>query len=78
MSKLLLDGSYLGEVERMHKELKNLRLTVRASLLKENDNMEEDEWREKVYSLNTLLEAYRSMALSEEPSDEEDVDDDFY
>lgn len=51
LTKLNLDGSYLGEAERMHKSLKHLRLAVRASLLKENDNMEEDEWREKVNNL---------------------------
>lgn len=75
MTRLMLDGCYLGEVERMHKGLKNLKLSVRANLLKENDNMEEDEWREKVHQLQNLVEAYRSMALSEEPSDDEEEDD---
>lgn len=75
MTRLMLDGSYLGEVERMHKALKNLKLSVRANLLKENDNMDEDEWRDKVHQLHNLVEAYRSMALSEEPSDEEDEED---
>ena len=74
----MLDGSYLGEVERMYKDLKRLKLSVRANLLKENDNMEEDEWREKVNQLLTLVEAYRSMALSEEPSDDDDGSDEDY
>ena len=32
--------------------------------------MEDDEWREKVYSLSNLVEAYKQIALSEEPSDD--------
>lgn len=78
LTRLMLDGCYLGEVERMYKSLKFLKMSVRANLLKENDNMEEDDWREKVNSLLTLLEAYKSMALSEEPSDDEEDDEDFY
>ena len=78
LTRLMLDGCYLGEVERMYKGLKHLKLAVRANLLKENDNMEEDEWREKVNQLLTLVEAYRSMALSEEPSDDEDEEEDDY
>merc|ERR1712147_492304 len=66
LTRLMLDGSYLGEVERMHKALKHITLAVRANLLKENDHMEEDEWREKVNQLHVLCEAYRSMALSDE------------
>ena len=38
----------------------------------------EDEWREKVNQLLTLVEAYRSMALSEEPSDDDDGSDEDY
>jgi len=78
LTRLMLDGSYVGEVERMHKALKHVKLAVRANLLKENDHMEEDEWREKVNQLQVLCEAYRSMALSEEPSDGDESGDDDY
>lgn len=50
--KLLFDGSYLGHFESMHKKLKCINAKVRQALLRENDNMEEDEWRDKVENLN--------------------------
>jgi len=47
-------------------------MKTRASLLKENDNMEHDEWKEKVNQLEILCENYRLLALSEEPSSSSD------
>jgi len=35
---------------------------TKAQLLKENDNMEEDEWREKVYGLKELVEEYKQIS----------------
>ena len=38
--------------------------------------MEEDEWRDKVNVLSTICEDYRSIALGDEPyDDEEDAGD---
>lgn len=72
LTKLLLDGSYLGYCEKIYKNLKCLSMKTRASLLKENDNMEHDEWKEKVNQLEILCENYRLLALSEEPSSSSD------
>ena len=44
----MLDGRYLQHVEGCYKKLKNISAVTRFNLLRENDNMEEDEWRHKV------------------------------
>ena len=36
--------------------------------------MEEDEWREKVNTLEEMVEGYKSIAMNDEPSDSEDSD----
>lgn len=71
LSKLSVDGQYLGHVEGVYKNLRNLDLRTRQQLLKNNDNMEEEEYRDKVESLKNLLEAYKMIALGDEPSDED-------
>jgi hypothetical protein len=53
-------------------KLKNIGSKTRYNLLRENNNMEEDEWREKVHNLKNLTEKYKALALSEEPSEESD------
>lgn len=47
-------------------------------MLRENDNMEEDEWREKVNTLEEMVEGYKSIAMNDEPSDSEGSDNDDY
>jgi len=42
--------------------LKNLTIATKTHLLRENDNMEEDEWREKVYRLKELVEEYKQIS----------------
>lgn len=80
-TKLCLDGSYLGHVEGLYKNLRNLSLVTRSQLLKSNDNMEEDEYRDKVEILKRLTESYKMIALGEEPdsgeSSDNGVDDDY-
>ena len=43
--------------------------------------MEEDDWRERVNNLKELVEQYKCLALSDEPSDDEenasDPEDDY-
>ena len=75
LSKLMFDGQYLGHIEQLHKSLKFLSAKARINLLRENSNMEEDDWREKVSVLKDLSESYRSLAYSDEPSDEDSQDD---
>jgi len=48
MTKLMFDGQYMEHVESLHFNLKNISAVTRYNLLRENDTMEEDEWREKV------------------------------
>lgn len=43
-----------------------------------NDNMEEDEWRDKVNNLKELCEYYKEMALNDEPSNDSSAGDDDY
>lgn len=62
--KLLFDGSYMGHVKSLHSSLKNINAKTRYNLLRENDNMEEDEWRDKVENLKNLHESYQTMAES--------------
>lgn len=40
--------------------------------------MEEDEWRQKVENLKQLVEEYQSIALSDEPSNSSDGEDDYW
>ena len=56
MTKLMFDGQYLEHVESLYYNLKNISAVTRYNLLRENDNMEEDEWREKVEQLKNLAE----------------------
>jgi len=51
---------------------------TRYNLLRENDNMEEDEWREKVNNLKEMCEYYKEMALNNEPSNDSSAGDDDY
>jgi hypothetical protein len=37
-------------------------MATKVHLLRENDNMEEDEWREKVYRLKELVEEYKQIS----------------
>ena len=75
MTRLSLDGNYLTHIESLWKQPKHLSAKARIQLLRENNYMEEDDWREKVNNLHELTEAYRNLALSDEPSDE---DSDYY
>ena len=68
VQKLLLDGQYLGHCEESYKRLKTLSSKTRFNLMRENDNMEDDEWREKVHALNVVCEHMRQLALGEDPS----------
>jgi hypothetical protein len=70
MTKLMFDGQYMEHIEKLHYNLKNITAVTRYNLLRENDNMEEDEWREKVEQLKNLAEQFKQMALNEEPSDQ--------
>ena len=72
MTKLCFDGSYHSHVEEQYKSLKNLSMVTKAHLLRENDNMEEDEWREKVYRLKELVEEYKQISQNNDPDDKED------
>ena len=47
-------------------------MVTKAHLLRENDNMEEDEWREKVYRLKELVEEYKQISQNNDPDDKED------
>ena len=78
VTKLMFDGQYLKHVEGLHSKLKNISATTRYNLLRENDNMEEDEWRDRVEQLKTLAEQFRELALSDEPSNESGEDSDQY
>ena len=78
LTKLTLDGTYLGHVEEQYKKLKCITLKTRQNLLANNDHMEEDDYREKVENLKQLTEAYKMIALGEEPDSEEDVGSDDY
>ena len=49
--KLTVDGSYMKYCEKLHKQLKCVSAKIKHNLLAENDNMEEDEWRERVEAL---------------------------
>ena len=77
LTKLIMDGQYLGHCEDAYKKLKNLSSKQRYNLMRENDCMEEDEWRERVHGLNIVCENLRSLALGEEPSDSGDGDDSY-
>jgi hypothetical protein len=77
LTRLMFDGQYLGHIESLYTKLKHISATTRYNLLRENDNMEEDEWRQKVENLKNLAELYKQMALSEEPSDEGSDSDDY-
>lgn len=57
-----------------------MHLAVKAHFLRENDNMEEDEWREKVYRLKDLVEEYKQLSQNNDPDDNEDSpsDDDYW
>jgi hypothetical protein len=62
LTKLCFDGAYYQHVEEQYKSLKNLSMATKIHLLRENDNMEEDEWREKVYKLKELVEEYKQLS----------------
>ena len=74
----MLDGQYLDHIQSCHKKLKFVNAVTRYNLLRENDNMEEDEWRQKVENLKQLVEDYQSIALSDEPSNSSDGEDDYW
>ena len=59
----------MNEIENKYKLLKNVDAKTKYNLLRENDNMEEDEWREKVNNLKEITELYKEIALNDEPSD---------
>lgn len=65
-------------MESQHKMLKNINAKTRYNLLRENDNMEEDEWRDKVNNLKEICEYFREMALNDEPSNNSSAGDDDY
>lgn len=79
MTKLCFDGSYYEHVDKQYKALKNMGLATKSHFLRENDNMEEDEWREKVYRLKELVEEYKQLSQNNDPDDNEDSpsDDDY-
>ena len=72
MTKLNFDGAYHSHVENQYKSLKNISVATKTHLLRENDNMEEDEWREKVYKLKELVEEYKQISQNNDPDDQED------
>ena len=76
--KLLFDGTYMGHVKQLHSKLRNISVKTRYQLLRENDSMEEDEWREKVENLKNMYENYQNMALSNDPDSESEEDDEDY
>jgi len=65
-------------MENNYKLLKNVKASTRFNLLRENDNMEEDEWREKVNNLKELTELYKELAQNNEPSNDSSVGEDDY
>lgn len=69
LTKLMFDGQYLGHIESLYSNLKHISAVTRYNLLRENDNMEEDEWRDKVDQLKDLAEQFKQLAMNEEPSD---------
>ena len=69
MTKLNFDGAYHSHIEEQYKALKNLTIPTKMHLLRENDNMEEDEWREKVYKLKELTEEYKQISQNNDPDD---------
>ena len=71
LAKLNLDGQYLGHIEDLYKGLRNLDGKTRAQLLKNNDHMEEDDYRGHVENLKGIQEKFRSMALGDEPDQSE-------
>ena len=77
MMKLNLDGSYLGHMEQLYKNLRNVSRITRSQLLVNNDNMEIEEYREKVESLKQIAESYRMIALGEEPGLDSDDEDEY-
>jgi hypothetical protein len=44
--------------------LKTISPKIKQNLLKENDHMEEDEWRERVNILEELAEEYKMIGLN--------------
>ena len=65
-------------METNYKMLKNVSASTRYNLLRENDNMEEDEWRDKVNNLRELNELYKELALNDEPSNDSSAGEDDY
>ena len=77
MTKLMLDGQYLEHIKDCHKKLKHVNPVTRYNLLRENDCMEEEDWRDKVENLKQLMEEFQSLACNEEPSNSSDGEDDY-
>ena len=75
MLKLNLDGTYHGHIESLYKQMRNLPLVTRSQLLKNNDHMEYEEYKEKVESLKYLTEAYKMISLGEDPDSDEDEEE---
>ena len=56
--RLAQDGSYLSQMESAYMNLKQMKMSLRIQLLKEN-LMEEDELREVLETLATMVEEYK-------------------
>ena len=76
LTKLCLDGSYLGTIEGCLKSCKQLTKKTRMQLLKEQD-MEDDDWFDRCQNLKELVESYQAIALSDEPEEDDESDDDY-
>jgi len=74
----MFDGQYMGQMEQNYSSLRNVNAKTRYNLLRENDNMEEDEWRDKVNNLKEICEYYKEMALNDEPSNDSFAGSDNY
>jgi len=74
----MFDGQYMGQMEQNYSSLRNVNAKTRYNLLRENDNMEEDEWRDKVNNLKEICEYYKEMALNDEPSNDSSAGSDDY
>ena len=76
--KLCFDGQYHDHIQEQYQKLKTINPITKSNLLRENDNMEEDEWREKVYRLKELVEDYKQLAYNNDPDEQDSPSDDEY
>ena len=76
LTRLSLDGSYLGEVHQAWSRLRNIRPALKMQLLRDNNFLEEDELKEIVENLSNLSEEYRNITVGLDGEDDDDLPSD--